>query len=198
MKMSFLDRIAAAVTPTASEEQRADARRKADELAASEMWLATILQQHREIESLVAAGLSADGAEARLEAVRDLQRVLTGHSTAEEAVLYPDISEYSSKLHAGMAYEEHAMTKVQLAKLEKIDPLSVEWLEKLEHIQGALQQHMYQEEDSWLPNLVQNLPAAEKARMEARFIEEYERYCGTGSAQQRAGAGPVPGVSATF
>lgn len=181
--MSFLDRIAAAVTPAASDEKRAEARREAERLSSSEDWLAIILQQHKEIENLVSEGLSAQGADARLKAVRDLERVLTGHATAEEAVLYPDISEYAGKTHAGMGYEEHAMTKVQLAKLEKLDPQSEEWREKLSHIQSALQQHMYQEEGSWLPELAENTPSDEKARMTARFIEEYERYCGTGSAQ---------------
>lgn len=85
-----------------------------------------------------------------------------------------------------MGYEEHGMTKVQLAKLEKIYPASGEWREKLEHIQSALQQHMYQEESTWLPDLAENMPAAEKARVTQRFTEEFERYCGSGSAQQGA------------
>lgn len=188
--MSFLDKLAAAVTPTASDEQRADARRKADELARSEPWLAMILDQHRDIERLVTEAKNAPEARARMDAVRALGATLTGHSTAEEAVLYPDIAEASGKTHAGMAYEEHAMTKIQMAKLEKMDPGSEEWREKLEHIEGALQQHMYQEEDSWLPDLVENLPDQEKARMTQRFAEEYERYCGeratTGSTARAA------------
>lgn len=186
--MSFLDRIASAVAPAATDEQRAEARRKAEKLATSEKWLALILDQHKRIESLVAKGLSAEGAKERTMAVRELEKVLTGHSTAEEAVLYPEVSEFSGKTHAGMAYEEHAMTKVNLAKLEKMDPLSEDWREKLTHIQSALQQHMYQEEGSWLPDLVENVPPAEKSRMTERFIEEYERYCGSGSAQIGASA----------
>lgn len=192
--MSFLDRIAAAVTPAASDESRAEARRKAEALASSEPWLQMILQQHKKIESLMMDGLNAQGAEARTRAVRELERVLTGHSTAEEAVLYPDVSEYSGKTHAGMGYEEHAMTKVNLAKLEKIDPLSEQWREKLSHIQGAVLQHMYQEEDSWLPNLVDKLPAAEKARMTERFVEEYERYCGRGTAEIGSSASTIPRI----
>ncbi len=184
--MSFLDRITAAVTPAASDEARAEARRKADAIASSEPWLALILQQHRDIEGLVTAALAAEGAEARQQAVRDLEMVLTGHATAEEAVVYPDVSEYSGKTHAGMAYEEHAMTKVQMAKLEKLDPMTADWREKLIHIQSALQQHMYQEEDSWLPDLAENLPAEEKARMTRRFTEEYERYCGSETASSGA------------
>lgn len=178
--MSFLDRIAAALTPAASEEERASARRRAEELATSEPWLAAILQQHKQIESLVTEAMTAGGATARREGARQLAAILTAHSTAEEAVVYPDVAEFSGKTHAGMAYEEHAMTKIQLAKLEKLDPMTEEWREKLQHIEGALQQHMYQEEDSWLPDLARNMPAQEKQRMAQRYMEEYERYCGTG------------------
>ena len=181
--MSFLDRIAAAVAPAASDEARADARRKADQLATSEPWFALILQQHRQIEGIVSQALGSASADTRTKAVRELGKVLTGHATAEEAVLYPDVSEFGGKTQAGMAYEEHAMTKVQLAQLEKLDPMSKDWQEKLAHIQSALQQHMYQEEGSWLPDLVENMPAGEKTRLTQRFVEEYERYCGTGSAQ---------------
>ena len=181
--MSFLDRIAAAVTPAASDEDRAEARRKAEALGASESWLGLIVQQHKQIETLINEAASAPGPELRLKAVREFERVLTGHATAEEAVLYPDIAEFSGKTHAGMGYEEHAMTKIQVAKLEKLDPMSQEWREKLDHIRSALEQHMYQEEGSWLPDLADRLPQEEKARMTRRFVEEYERYCGSGATK---------------
>lgn len=189
--MSFLDRIAAALTPAASEEERLAARRRAEQLAPSEPWLTAILQQHKQIERLVTEAMTAGGTTARREGVRQLAAILTAHSTAEEAVVYPDIAEFSGKTHAGMAYEEHAMTKIQLAKLEKLDPMSEEWREKLQHIESALQQHMYQEEDSWLPDLARNMPAQEKQRMAQRYMEEYERYCATG-----AGTGAPSGMSA--
>lgn len=177
--MSFIDRIAATLTPAASDEKRAEARRHAEELAAGEEWLAMVLTHHKKIERLISEAFASPDANGRRDCVRQLEMVLTGHATAEEAVLYPDIADFSGKTHAGIAYEEHAMTKIQLARLEKMDPMSEEWREKLAHIEGALQQHMYQEEGSWLPDLVQNLPPAEKARMSRRFAEEYERYCGT-------------------
>ena len=41
---------------------------------------------------------------------------------------------------------------------------------------------MDQEEDSWLPDLVDSLPAPEKTRMTQRFAEEYERYRGKSAA----------------
>ena len=48
--MSFLDRIAAAVTPAASEEDRMQARSEALQLSTGNDWLAQIIAHHRKIE----------------------------------------------------------------------------------------------------------------------------------------------------
>lgn len=182
--MSFLDRIAAAVTPAATDEDRAEARRRVEALANDEEWVAMIVSHHKEIESLFTEGLIASDADARRRATKELATLLTGHATAEEAIVYPELVDHDSKGHATMAYEEHAMTKVNLAKLEKMDPMSTEWREKLEHTQGAVLQHIYQEESSWLPNLVEHAPADERALINRRFKEEFERYCGkTGTSR---------------
>ena len=183
--MSFLDRVAAAVAPAASDEQRAEARRKIEALASGEKWLGMIVDQHKQIEALFSQAKTASDPASRQEAVRKLATLLTGHSTAEEAVVYPIISEDSSTTHAGMAYEEHAMTKIQLSKLERMNPMRDEWMEKLEHIRSAVQQHVYQEEDSWLPDVVENTPADKKAVLNQRYAEEFERYCGTTSTMSR-------------
>jgi hemerythrin superfamily protein len=186
--MSFLDRVVAAVTPLASDKQRAEARREVEKLAAGEQWLAMIVDQHKDIERRFDEAFSASDPEVRKVAAKRLAAELTGHSTAEEAVIYPGIAEHDSKVHAGMAYEEHAMTKIQLAKLEKLDPLSIDWVEKLKHIQSAVQQHVYQEESSWLPNLTKHTPPEEKAMLSARYAEEYERYFGGQREAQQIGA----------
>lgn len=190
--MSFIDRIAAAIAPTASLEERGDARRRAEERATSEPWLAAILDHHKQIERLITEAINTNDAQGRKAGVRELAQVLTAHSMAEEAVIYPDIAEYDGKAHAAMAYEEHSMTKIQLAKLEKMDPMTEEWQEKLRHIESALQQHMYQEESTWLPALGENLPADEKQRMTARFLEEYERYMGPGKMRIDESHYPAP------
>ncbi len=175
--MSFLDRIAAAVTPAASDEDRAEARRRIEELSVGEPFAEDIVRQHKQIESLFAEARNAGGAGGQA-AVRELALLLNGHSMAEEAVVYPEVSEYSGKTHAGMAFEEHAMTKVQLAKLQKLAPGSQEWLEKLEHIEGAVQQHVYQEESSWLPDVIRNAPVEDRQRMSLEYRDYFERFAG--------------------
>ena len=174
--MSFLDRLAAAVTPAASDEDRAEARRKVDRLAEGEPWLRAIVDQHRQIEAAFSEAKLASGSHGAARAVQELATLLTGHANAEEAVLYPQVAEFSGKTHAGMAYEEHAMTKIQLAKLQKLDPQSNEWREKLDHIESAVQQHVYQEENEWLPDLVDTLPADQKALLTSDYEREFSRY----------------------
>lgn len=188
--MSFLDRIAANMMPAASDEDRRDARRKAEAMTSGDDWLALVLDHHRQIEAAFAEALSADGAEARRAALKQLGVLLTGHSNAEEAVIYPAVVEHSGKTHATMAYEEQAMTKINMARLEKLDPMSEEWREKLEHTRSAVAQHVYQEEREWFPDVMQNAPGQDQALLTRRYAEEFDRYCGAGlaAAQPQAAA----------
>ncbi|MFM7349166.1 MAG: hemerythrin domain-containing protein [Erythrobacter sp.] len=172
--MSFLDRIASAVAPAATDNQRMEARRQLEELAISEPFAQDILDQHRQIEALFEEA-RADSGESALAIVEELAILLNAHSMAEEAVIYPEISDHSSKAHAGMAYEQHAMTKVQLAALQKLAPGTHEWHEKLDHIESAVQQHVYQEESSWLPDVIRYAPTEERQRMSMEFRDYFER-----------------------
>lgn len=172
--MSFLDRIAAAIAPAATDEQRVEARRQLEQLAASEPFAQDILDQHRQIEALFQKARAESGMNAQ-EAVEELAVFLNAHSMAEEAVVYPEISDHSGKAHAGMAFEEHALTKIQLAALQKLEPDSKDWHEKLDHIESAVQQHVYQEEGSWLPDVIRYAPMAERQRMNTEYREYFER-----------------------
>lgn len=172
--MSFLDRIAAALAPAASDEQRMEARANLEELARAEPFAQQIVEQHRAIEALFAQARQNNGPAARAT-VHELAVLLNAHSMAEEAVIYPEVSHHSSKVHAAMAFEEHAMTKVQLAALQQLQPGSQEWSEKLDHIESAVQQHVYQEESSWLPDVIQFAPLADRQRMSSQFTEYFGR-----------------------
>lgn len=176
--MSFLDKIAAKIMPPESEQDRQNARRVAQSLAGNGDWLAIALDHHRQIENQFSRTLTAPDAAGRRAALHRLQILLTGHATAEETVLYPAMADAGEKGHATMAYEEQAMTKVELALLEKLDPMGSEWHEKLKHIRGAVLHHVYEEEGTWFPELQQRLPAEARGRLTQRFVEEFERYTG--------------------
>jgi hemerythrin superfamily protein len=178
MTMSFLDKIIGSVTPPESDETRLEARQRARAEARPGDWLSLILDHHDQIEAAFAAVKTANDPASRRQAEKSLAVLLTGHSIAEEAVLYPEMADSGHKTHAAMAYEEQSMAKVQLALLEKIDPMTQDYLDKLEHIRGAVTHHMYQEETSWFLDLKSEIPADRQAALTERYREEVGRYAG--------------------
>ena len=173
--MSIFDKIAAAVMPPESAEDRAEARERAHELAADHVWLAEVLDHHEMIEQAFSQARTAPDPETAREAARMLGEVLASHSLAEEVVLYPALVMEHHKGHAAMAYQEQQMAKVEMAELELLEPLSEEWRDKLEHIEGAVRHHMYEEESIWYPKLAKEASPQVLAHLDERFVEEWQR-----------------------
>lgn len=182
--MSFLDKIVAAITPPETDEDRREARDKAVALARPGDWLSHALEHHRRIEACFELALGANSVAERRAALRDLSMVLTAHANAEEAVLYPAMANESSKTSAGMAYEEHAMTRIQMGALETLDPMGQDWRDKLGHIRGAVLHHVYEEEANRFPELRQAIAPRDDQRLTRRFVEEFDRYIGTRAFEQ--------------
>jgi hypothetical protein len=176
--MSIIDKVVAAVTPPESEDARKEARSKAQQAAQPGDWLSLVLQHHIEIESAFAAVKATRDAASRTAALKQLGLILTGHSIAEEAVLYPALAGADEAGHATMAYAEQSAAKTQMGLLENIEPLSEDFLDKLEHIRGAVAHHVYEEEGTWFLELREKVPALDQARLTERYREEFERYLG--------------------
>jgi hypothetical protein len=176
--MSILDKVVAAVTPPESDEARAEARAKAQSSASPGDWLSMVLEHHRQIEAAFAAVKAATTAATRVYAQKELAVLLMGHSIAEEAVLYPALVAADEKSHATKAYTEQSAAKTQMGLLETLPPMSQDYLDKLEHIRGAVAHHVYEEEGTWFFELKEKLPAAEHTRLSQRYEEEFSRYVG--------------------
>lgn len=174
--MSFLDKVVAAITPPKSDETRMEARAKARHVAEPGDWLSQVLDHHDQIEAAFETARRETSTGGRTTAMKQLGLLLTGHSNAEESVLYPSVADSGHKTHAGMAYEEQAMAKIEMALLEKLDPMSQEWLDKLKHIRGAMTHHMYSEESDWILDPKREVPADEQAMMTKRYRQEIARY----------------------
>jgi len=177
--MSLIDKVVAAVTPPESDQARKDARAKAQAAAGAGDWLSLVLNHHMQIESAFAAVKAARDAGSRVAAQKKLAVLLTGHSNAEESVLYPALVRADEKSHATMAYTEQAAAKTQMAELENLAPMSQDYLDKLEHIRGAVAHHVYEEEGTWFPELRQKAPAADQIKLTQRYKEEFDRYVGS-------------------
>jgi hypothetical protein len=109
-------------------------------------------------------------------------------------VLYPAMVEHDEKAGAAMAVTEQAAAKTQMAMLEKLDPASQDYLDKLEHIRGAVAHHMYEEEGTWFARLKQSALQADQQLLTKRYKEEFDRYVGDDGATSR---GVATGQDAT-
>ena len=174
--MSVLDKVVAAVTPPESDKDRQDANAKAWAMAADGDWLSVALDHHDLIREAFDAVKSAAAETDQRDAQEELKTVLMGHAIAEEAVLYPALALSGEKAHAEMGFNEQAMVKIEMAALGNLPPLSQDYMDKLEHIEGAVLHHMYQEESTWFLELKEKGSNQEELR--DQFIEEFERYTG--------------------
>ena len=173
--MSIVDKIAATVISHESAEDRAEARRKAEELCRGpDDWLTLWIEQNRKIEQLLEAARSGRDAAARGGAIRDFVTLVTGKALAEEMVLYPMLAD-DHKGHTEKAYQEHVLLKIEMHKLEMLDPMSKEWLEKLELIQGAVLHHIFEEERAYAPELRKVL-GDDDGMHSRRYREEFNKY----------------------
>ena len=175
--MSFLDKVVAAVTPPENEEARRKARAKARAAAAGNDWLAQILGHHEQIEVAFAAVRTASDLRARRAALMELAILLSAHANAEEAVIYPALIHFGHKTHGTAGYTEQAGAKANLGELEYLEPMSQEFLDKLEHIRGAVAHHVYEEEHDRFLDL-KKLSATAQMRLTQRYMEEFERFMG--------------------
>ncbi|WP_404366691.1 hemerythrin domain-containing protein [Sphingomonas sp. MMS24-J45] len=174
--MSLLDKAIAAVTPPESEEARTRARTEAESMAPPGSWLSQILDHHREIEARFADVKAATSPEARRTAQKELALILTAHSIAEEAAIYPALAADKQIGHAELAYQEQSAAKMEMGLLERLDPMSEDYLDKLEHIRGAVAHHVYSEEGTWFPELARDLSATDLDFITQRYAEEFARY----------------------
>jgi hemerythrin superfamily protein len=181
--MGIMDSVIAAVTPEASDEDRMKARAEARALSQGTGWLSMALDHHEAIEASFAAVRSATTETAQRAAQKELALILTGHSLAEETVLYPTMALTDQKAHATAAYTEQSAAKVQLSALDDLQPLSEDYIDKLEHLRAAVMHHIHEEESKWFPELRQIGDASKQSQLSRRFREEFERYAGSAERQ---------------
>jgi hypothetical protein len=121
---------------------------------------------------------------------------LNAHSTAEEALIYPALIHFGHKMHGTAGYTEQAGAKANLGELEYLDPASREFMDKLEHIRGAVAHHMYEEENDRFLDL-KKLTASEQAYLTERYAEEFGRFSGDAESIAPGRANELTGANIT-
>ena len=137
-----------------------------------------MIDQHEQLERAFAAVRQAPTSDEQRGAQKTLAVLLTGHSIAEETVLYPAMALGDQKGHSTAAYTEQSAAKVQAAALEALEPLSDDYHAKLEHLRAAVSHHMFEEESKWFYELANSGDSAFQMRLSRRFDEEFQRYAG--------------------
>jgi hypothetical protein len=176
--MHLLDQAIAASAAAHNQIRRTKARSKAADLGRSCPWLRLVVTHHEQIEDAFAAVHAARGAVARRRAERQLATLLTGHSVAEEAVLYPAMAAARQGAHAVAAYDAQSRFKVMLVQLATSEPESPGYEAQLAALERAVAWHILDEEGSWYPELARSGDAALQARLADRYNDVFERYMG--------------------
>lgn len=127
-----------------------------------------IMQDHREVERLFEELRTP---EKRAGLVPILTTLLTAHSRAEEAEVYP-----IARDEAGIAgdvehsQEEHIQAEQILARLSETDPDSPQFDRVLQDAVDAVSHHVEEEEAKVLPALRSNLSAQRRAELADSFL----------------------------
>ena len=189
--MSLIDKVMDAIGPLESEEARQHARDNARQASSPGDWLSLVLDHHEKIEAAFLVVKEAGTEPTQRAALKKLAVLLSGHSLAEEAVLYPALAALDENAHAVRAYAEQSAAKLQLGLLERLIPLTPAYLDKLEEIRAAVAHHVYEEESSWFLTIQRGASAAEQELLSVRYREEFTRYVGI-AAELRDGLGAEP------
>jgi hypothetical protein len=83
------------------------------------------------------------------------------------------------KAPSAEAYVEQSAAKVQITGLDEVEPMSKDYLDKLEHMLSAVAMHVYREESDGFPELHKSGEAVAQAKLSRRYKEEFDRYMGS-------------------
>ena len=127
-----------------------------------------IMQDHREVERLF--GELKQHADRRPLVVPVLAALLTAHSRAEEAEVYPVAkAEADEAEEVAHSQREHAQAEQLLVRLTEADPQSAEFDKVLAELEEAVTHHVEEEESTVLPKMRQHLDDARRAELGRAF-----------------------------
>jgi hemerythrin superfamily protein len=136
-----------------------------------------IMQDHREVERLFDELKTHP--EKRPLLIPTLTSLLTAHSRAEEAEVYPVARDEAGEAEeVAHSQEEHAEAEQLLARLAKTDPQSPQFDEVLTEVVEAVTHHVEEEESTVLPGMRQRLTDARRAELGKAFAASRAEHMG--------------------
>ena len=136
-----------------------------------------IMQDHREVERLFEE--LKENPDKRPNLLPVLTTLLTAHSRAEEAEVYPvAASEAGEKEEVSHSQQEHVEADQLLAKLAKTDPDSADFDKALQNLVDAVTHHVEEEETKVLPGMRSNLSDQRRAELGEAFVASRKQHLG--------------------
>ncbi|MFF0267158.1 hemerythrin domain-containing protein [Kribbella sp. NPDC004536] len=136
-----------------------------------------ILQDHREVERLFDELRNEPDKRPNLLPV--LTTLLTAHSRAEEAEVYPvAAAEAGEKEEVSHSQQEHIEADQLLAKLAATDPSSPDFEKVLQNLVDAVTHHVEEEETKVLPGMRSNLSEQRRAELGDAFAASRKQHLG--------------------
>lgn len=136
-----------------------------------------ILQDHREMERLFDA--LKNEPDKRPNLLPLLTTLLTAHSRAEEAEVYPvAAAEAGEKDDVSHSQQEHIEADQLLAKLAGTEPSSPDFESALQNLVDAVTHHVEEEETKVLPGMRSNLSEQRRAELGDAFAASRKQHLG--------------------
>jgi hemerythrin-like domain-containing protein len=136
-----------------------------------------IMQDHREVERLFDE--LKDNPEKRPNLLPVLTTLLTAHSRAEEAEVYPvAAAEAGEEEEVSHSQQEHIEADQLLAELAKTDPTSADFDKALQNLIDAVSHHVEEEETKVLPGMRSNLSDGRRAELGDAFVASRKQHLG--------------------
>jgi hemerythrin superfamily protein len=149
--------------------------------------VALIVQDHRDMQQIFNRLRSGQGDRRLL--FQQMAALLTAHSRAEEAEVYPAIAEAGESDVVVHAREEHAEADELLTGLREMDADSAEFEQNLNKLIDAVLHHMQEEESSALPALRDGADSRRLAALADAFVTRRgEELLGGPSSRQVGGS----------
>lgn len=160
-----------------------------------------IMNDHREVERLFDE--LKDEPQKRPNLLPVLTTLLTAHSRAEEAEVYPAAAREADETdEVAHSQEEHVEADELLAQLAATDPTSAEFDQVLQKVIDAVSHHVEEEETKVLPGMRERLSDERRLELGQAFAASRERHLGEqpsditkGQLRQQAANADVSGTS---
>lgn len=142
-----------------------------------------IMSDHRELERLFDQLRTQP--DTRLLLVPVVAALLTAHSRAEEAEVYPAARDEAGETdEVSHSQEEHLEAEQLLRRLADADPNGSQFESLLEEFVGAVKHHVEEEESTVLPQLRERLDARRLEQLGEAFAMVRKQHLMTGDSTQ--------------